>query len=327
MSKSIKLKNDTYIDSLGVIHKPINGTERINLREALSNWGCGTTINDYEGDLNNLIRAGYYTTNSKTLNCPSIESYYILVLTKNVTFYVLQIAIPRTKDSNSIWIRKKDGADNWSGWSNLYTNRAEYVGYKYLGQNPDIDTVDYRRPAGMYGLYGCTKAPSTDIGVLEVKSYSNDWCVQVFSSCYGKTWYRTFTSGTTWSSWKEININQKETIWNGRLFGGETLSLNVSGYSKLKIYAISHSTTLTFEIDLTKETAYKQITSYPYAGSIVGAYINTNNIIEQHSCEVLVNTAKDTIFVRHIGYVRDGSTNLRNNTGTYYVYKIEGMVD
>ena len=79
-----------------------------------------------------------------------------------------------------------------------------YVYRAYKGNNPNIDSAEYRSISGIYGIYNCTKAPSTEIGILEVLSYTVDWCVQRFSDCYGSCWMRTFYKGTTWTSWKQI---------------------------------------------------------------------------------------------------------------------------
>ena len=76
----------------------------------------------------------------------------------------------------------------------------DYTRSVYLGQNPDID--GYRDKSGIYGIYGCTKAPSTGIGVLEVLVYSGDWVLQRFTDIgNGSMWQRTFTSGATWTDW------------------------------------------------------------------------------------------------------------------------------
>lgn len=70
----------------------------------------------------------------------------------------------------------------------------------YLGNNPDIDTLRWKN--GTYGIYNCSKTPSTGIGVLEVLVYSGDWVVQRFTDVgNGKMWQRTFVSGTTWNGW------------------------------------------------------------------------------------------------------------------------------
>jgi len=209
MAKSIKLKNNNYWDSSGIIHKPIdtNNNEKVNLRTALGNWGASTVLNDYTGDLNNLYTSGWYVCNSNTAHTPYSACWYIIVLTKNKDYYGVQIAIHRdTMDSyGSIYIRKKMGTTNWSGWIKCQPDiPTNYVIWQYKDRNPDIDLAEYRSHGGQYGIYNCTKAPTMDIGILEVVSYTVDWCVQRFSDCYGNCWARTFHSGTTWTPWKKI---------------------------------------------------------------------------------------------------------------------------
>lgn len=205
MPKSIKLKDNTYLDSSSVIHKPINtnDNEKVELRTALGNWGCGTVLNDFVGDLNNLRRSGYYMVNDSTANIPTNTSYYIIVLVKNKDYYTMQIAIPRDNNSHLIYIRKIIGEKNkWGNWEQLIP--TNYVKWEYLGYNPDIDLIEYRSHGGQYGIYNCTKAPTMDIGILEVKSYSEDWCQQIFYNCYNQCWVRSFYSGTTWTDWVKI---------------------------------------------------------------------------------------------------------------------------
>ena len=78
------------------------------------------------------------------------------------------------------------------------------VDTEYLGENPDIDLYHYG--PGMYGIYNCSKAPSMNIGILEVLYYSGDWVIQRFTAIdYGggapQMWERCFHTGTTWTSW------------------------------------------------------------------------------------------------------------------------------
>ena len=121
-------------------------------------------------------------------------------------------------------------------------------------------------------------------------------------------------------AWKE---DDWQTIWTGTLLGGNTLNLNVASYSKLKVYATCHSVNFNFEVDLMQPVSNTQVTGYDYCGADVVAYMNKDEVIEHHSCEVIVNTAKTEIFNRHMGYVKGSTTNLRNNSSHYYIYKIE----
>lgn len=73
---------------------------------------------------------------------------------------------------------------------------------KYLGKNPDINKLRNWHESGVYGIYDCDQAPNKNIGVLEVISYTIDWCLQRFTDLNsGEMWERIFHYGTTWTSW------------------------------------------------------------------------------------------------------------------------------
>lgn len=81
--------------------------------------------------------------------------------------------------------------------------KSRTVETAYLGNNPTIN--DYRFKNGIYGIYNCSQAPTTSIGVLEVLVYSGDWVVQRFTTI-GSTsnmWTRCYYNGTTWSNWTQ----------------------------------------------------------------------------------------------------------------------------
>lgn len=82
----------------------------------------------------------------------------------------------------------------------LSTLEAKVVETKYLGENPDIDSLHFIN--GVYGLYNCTQAPATDMGVLEVLVYTRDCVIQRFTTGHGALWQRTFQTGTNWSEWE-----------------------------------------------------------------------------------------------------------------------------
>lgn len=85
----------------------------------------------------------------------------------------------------------------------IYCNYILQFSYEGTGKNIN----DYKI-AGQYGFYSSnTNAPSTDISVLEVYRYSGDWVLQRWTSIVnGRTWERRYYGGTTWSSWVEDTI-------------------------------------------------------------------------------------------------------------------------
>lgn len=161
--------------------------------------------------------------------------------------------------------------------------------------------------------------------IMHINRHSGNYDSQLGFSSNGRIYYKSINNNTLDNAiWKKIAFSEDDwqTIWTGTLLGGNTLSLNVAIYSKLKIYARCHSTAFAFEVDL-NQVIKPQVDGYDYGGGGVSAYINTDNVIEHHSCEVNVNTAKTVIFARHLGYTRGSSTYLRNNNESYFVYKIE----
>lgn len=119
MSKSIKLKNNTYIDSTGIISKTNTG-EKNNLKDILGNWGNTNSINDYNGDLNDLLRTGWVMTGGNPNSPPQTNGdgcFYVLTFVKNPIYYVKQIAFER--NGTSIYQRNKVGTNTWQTWSRI----------------------------------------------------------------------------------------------------------------------------------------------------------------------------------------------------------------
>lgn len=113
------------------------------------------------------------------------------------------------------------------------------------------------------------------------------------------------------------------TIWTGTLQGGNTLSLALSSYNRIKIYYMNYSVQGQFEIDLTQTSPNAPASGYTYGGGGCTTIFNSSSKIEHHVCEAFVNSGKTTFYNYFQGYARDGGTNNRNNTAGYYIYRIE----
>lgn len=120
MSKSIRLKNNTYIDSTCIINKTNYG-EKNNLNDILGNWGNTLAIDDFTGDINNISRTGWIMVDSSCSNLPpKIDGdgcYYLLTFVKNPNYYIKQIAFSR--NGLAIFQRNKIGQNNWGTWSRI----------------------------------------------------------------------------------------------------------------------------------------------------------------------------------------------------------------
>lgn len=120
-------------------------------------------------------------------------------------------------------------------------------------------------------------------------------------------------------------------VWTGTLLGGNSQAMSLSSYSRLKIYAQLSGQSLIFEMDITQASAntsadgaFTADDKYRCSGTY--AYWSASRV-EVHYAEVGVNSAKSTLYFRRAGYTY-GTTydNNRNNTATYYIYKVEGFV-
>ena len=77
----------------------------------------------------------------------------------------------------------------------------------YLGSDPDINSLHTLKDAGCFGIYNCSQAPTTAIGILEILPYSDDWCMQRFTQINALSvaheWVRFWYNGNTWTEWDQ----------------------------------------------------------------------------------------------------------------------------
>lgn len=91
------------------------------LNEKIGNWGNTEALDDYEGDLNDIVQTGFIMANSDTTNTPYTDCWYVLTFVKNPAYYLLQIAFLRN-NPNVIYVRTKDDYTIWSAWSPIKQN-------------------------------------------------------------------------------------------------------------------------------------------------------------------------------------------------------------
>ncbi len=118
------------------------------------------------------------------------------------------------------------------------------------------------------------------------------------------------------------------TVWTGTLQGGSNQSVDVSAFSRIKIYFVSYSSAGQFEIDLTTQTPTPQVSGQPYAGSgVCPYYASSNSRIETHVCKASVSTAKTTVYNDWQGYYYGTTYTARNSNASYYIYRIDGIIE
>jgi len=133
----------------------------------------------------------------------------------------------------------------------------------------------------------------------------------------------------TTSSNGETLVSLKEsTLWTGILKGGNTLSLDVSNYDHLRVYAKLFAVIAIYEIDLTTINNIVQIDGYRYGNGTVVSEFTADGTLEYLISQSLVSTDKKTFYHYHCGYSSlSGSYTSKDNdsAGNYYVYKIDGI--
>lgn len=118
------------------------------------------------------------------------------------------------------------------------------------------------------------------------------------------------------------------TLWTGTLKGNNPISLDMSQYSRIRVWVNLYAVNGCYEIDLTHSAAYQQISGYPYCGGITIAEYTGGGTLELLTSEGLVTTNKKTFSHFHCGYYTPGNSSSTNkdNDANYYVYKIEGIL-
>lgn len=138
----------------------------------------------------------------------------------------------------------------------------------------------------------------------------------------------------TTSSNGETLVSLKEsTLWTGTLTGGNSVNIDMSGCTRIRVYAQTWGVQHIFEINLRDEgqaTSGLIDTSYPYqGGSVVGSYAaaGSTGTFYHYAVSCKVNTDKTTLKVFAMGYSgTNGSYQSENGNTQYYVYRVDGIV-
>lgn len=113
MSKSIKLKNGTYIDTSCIVFKNYDNSIKTLREILLHNIPMGANT-----DFNDLYNQGTYFCSSSMINPPSgYQGGHLIVLRDTGGSYILQIVFDRTNVGN-IWTRLRV-LNTWTDWKQL----------------------------------------------------------------------------------------------------------------------------------------------------------------------------------------------------------------
>ena len=145
----------------------------------------------------------------------------------------------------------------------------------------------------------------------------------IILSYYNRIMEAVLNNGT----WTYVGILGKEweSIWTGTLQGQDGMTLDVSPYSRLKVWVNLYTVNGCFEIDLTHTASYQQISGYPYNGGTAIAEYTAGGTLEILTSECLVNSNKNWFSHFHCGYQSGGTPTNKDHDTNYFVYKIEAI--
>lgn len=115
-----------------------------------------------------------------------------------------------------------------------------------------------------------------------------------------------------------------QTIWTGTLQGQSAMTLNMSAYSRIKVFFVSFASGGSFEVDLTQTVPSPQTSGSPYCGTGIIAYYASNRV-ETHICKVSVGSTKQDITNDWQGYYYGTTYQARNGNSSYYIYRIDAI--
>lgn len=126
---------------------------------------------------------------------------------------------------------------------------------------------------------------------------------------------------------------RESTLWTGTLVGGNSVNIDMSSCTRIRVYAQTWGVQHIFEINLRDDgqaTSGLIDTSYPYqGGSVVGSYAaaESTGTFYHYAVSCKVNTNKSTIKVFSMGYSGTNGSYISENGNTQYcVYRIDGIM-
>lgn len=116
MSKSVKLKNDTYLDSSSIVIKN-NDDQIISLDKYLTLSNIITNITENQ-DLDDYRKYGWYKWDAGVRPTNSPKDGCVMLVIPH-TWGCIQFCIYFNINDMNIYYRKKVGWGSWSGWCKL----------------------------------------------------------------------------------------------------------------------------------------------------------------------------------------------------------------
>ena len=116
----------------------------------------------------------------------------------------------------------------------------------------------------------------------------------------------------------------QEILWTGTCLGGNTISCNMSNYSRIRVEGNLGAYSFSFVMLLSFAATASQGTGF-YGGNTLSVYNSAINRFDFMGIDVFVSLNKQNMKVIMVGYERASAFFDRNNNSTYLINKIIGI--
>lgn len=164
-----------------------------------------------------------------------------------------------------------------------------------------------------------------------IRLYANDTSYTELRSQSGGNGYIAYLPHLSSS---HAYLQSATSIWTGTLTGGNSQLMDMSPYSRVRVFALTWGVQHVFEIDLNnngKAQSGHGLTdaNWPWQGGSVVAHYDgsgTSGTMQHYSVSCKVGSDKKSLWVSGIGYANtNGAYQNRNGNSEYYVYAVEGL--
>lgn len=215
-------------------------------------------------------------------------------------------------------------ADNATNASNANIANATYRNIvSRIGNNYNSDFTGDRMRVYEYTSEAPNGPSAHYYHVFNIMGPNTSYATQLaIGMTTQRIYYRTYQGGNWLTWWRAELFN---TIWTGTLKGGNAITLDVSGYSRLRVYANCYAVTVVYTVELTRAVQHTQISGYTYSGGGVSAEYTASGGLELLTSQSLVSSDKKTFYHYHCGYQAGSSATNKDNDSNYFVYQIDGL--
>lgn len=136
------------------------------------------------------------------------------------------------------------------------------------------------------------------------------------------------SGSSDWNEWAYADLRRE--IWTGTLLGANSQAIDMSAYSRVRVYAQLYGRSVVFDVDLTTPSTITGADGAftiddVYRASGTSAYYSGSRV-ETHYAMVGIDQNKSILYFRRAGFAYGSSNNQRDNNADYFIYRVEGIL-